>query len=148
MKIKNITDKGVRPSKIDVVVSFNKLPKTFTLEPGQFIYVPGEFNFLITQAMRIQKQKGLIDFTDENEQIEDTFILESDVPETALENKTETVVEPELEKFVDIFDLSLEDVQKEEEKKETPKKERGRPKGSYKLSSRKREAAEGKNKTK
>ncbi len=148
MKIKNITDKGIRPSKIDVVVNFKKLPKTFTLEPGQFIYVPGEFNFLITQAMRVQKQRGLIDFTDENEQIEDGLVLESNTSEIALENKTETAVEPEIEKVIDIFDLSLEDVQKEEEKKETIKREKGRPKGSYKLSSRKREAEEQKNKIK
>jgi hypothetical protein len=144
MKIKNITDKGVRPSKVDVVVNFNKSPKTFTLEPGQSIYVPGEFNFLITQAMRVQKQRGLIDFADENEPVENNVVLNSNTSETSLENQTEITTEPEEDKVVDIFDLSLEDVQKEEEKeeekKEETKRERGRPKGSYKLSSRIREA--------
>jgi hypothetical protein len=144
MKIKNITDKGVRPSKVDVVVNFNKSPKTFTLEPGQFIYVPGEFNFLITQAMRVQKQRGLIDFTDENETVENNVVLDSNASEVLLENQTEITIETGEDRVVDIFDLSLEDVQKEEEKeeveKEESKKERGRPKGSYKLSSRIREA--------
>jgi hypothetical protein len=144
MKIKNITDKGVRPSKVDVVVNFNKSPKTFTLEPGQFIYVSGEFKFLITQAMRVQKQKGLIDFTDENEPLENNVVLDSNISEVLLENQKEITIEPEEDKVVDVFDLSLEDVQKEEEKeedkKEETKRERGRPKGSYKLSSRIREA--------
>ena len=139
MKIKNITDKSVRSSKVDVVVNFNKSPKTFTLEPGQFIYVPGEFNFLITQAMRVQKQRGLIDFTDENEPVENNVVSDSNTSEVLLENQTEITIESKENKVVDIFDLSLEDVQKEE-KKEKTKRERGRPKGSYKLSSRIRES--------
>jgi hypothetical protein len=140
MKIKNITDKGVRPSKVSVVVNFNKSPKTFTLEPGHFIYVPGDFNFLITQAMRIQKQKGLIDFTDESELVENNVLLDCKNSELLPESKEETVLEKEDEKFVDIFDISLECTQKEEGKKEVPKRGKGRPKGSYKLSSKIREA--------
>ena len=141
MKIINITNKGVRPSKVDVVVSFNKSPKTFTLEPGQFIYVQGDVKSLLTQAMRVQKQRGLIDFTDESEVLHDTIVETNQVEEVAVSNLSE---EPILEENIniDIFDMSLEEVQKTEEVKETPKRGKGRPKGSYKLSSKRKEAVE------
>jgi len=139
MKIENITNKGVKPSTVSVVVNYNKLPKTFNLLPGEFIYVSGDFNYLITQAMRVQKQRGLIDFNDENEPIDElvpTFSFEQEEVEIIENSKLDT------EEFssVDIFDISLEEVQKEEEIKEAPKRGKGRPKGSYKLSSKRREA--------
>lgn len=167
MKIKNITDKGIRPSNVDVVVNYNKSAKKITLEPGQCIYVEGDFNSLITQFMRVQKQKGLIDFTDEKEPLSVEVAPEiiSDLHEGDLVNETGTLIfkkefvdvlveevvedlaqeifdDLSEEKVVDIFDLSLEDVQKEEEIKEVPKKQKGRPKGSYKLSSRIKAAQE------
>jgi len=151
MKIENITNKGVKPSVVSVVVNYNKLPKTFNLLPGEFIYVPGEFNYLITQAMRIQKQRGLIDFTNENEPV-DELVPTFSFNEEELENFENNNSEINETTSVDIFDLALEDVQKEEEQKEeeqkdeeqkeTPKRGKGRPKGSYKVSKRIREVSE------
>ena len=89
MKITNITNVGVKPSKVDVVVNFNKFPKTFTLEPGQFIYIEGDVKSLLTQAMRVQKQKGLIDFTDENEVLNDNTFETSQLEEVVNSSFTE-----------------------------------------------------------
>lgn len=141
MKITNITNVGVKPSKVDVVVNFNKFPKTFTLEPGQFIYIEGDVKSLLTQAMRVQKQKGLIDFTDENEVLNDNTFETSQLEEVVNSSFTEEY-KPEENVNIDIFDASLEEVQKEKEKKESPKRGRGRPKGSYKLSSKRKEVEE------
>lgn len=141
MKIINITNKGVKPSKVDVVVSFNKSPKTFTLEPGQFIYVQGDIKTLLTQAMRVQKQRGLIDFTDENEVLNDKIVEKNQLEEVEISSLQE---EYKMEENIniDIFDMSLEEIQKTEEVKEAPKRGKGRPKGSYKLSSKRKEALE------
>jgi type II secretory ATPase GspE/PulE/Tfp pilus assembly ATPase PilB-like protein len=128
MKIENVTNKSLKPSKVNIVLNINKIPKTFILEPGEVLFLDGDLKTMITQALRVQKQRGLIDFTDEN--FDPSFeensleVLETVNDSESLNLKTETLEET-VEEVVDlqlvsnnisnIFDLSLEEVEKEKE---------------------------------
>jgi hypothetical protein len=124
MKIENITNKSLKPTKVNIVLNINKNPKTFILEPGEVLFLDGELKTMITQALRVQKQRGLIDFTDEN--FEPSFeensleVLETVNDYESINLKTENqkeVIDLQLvsNNLSNIFDLSLEEVEKEKE---------------------------------
>lgn len=125
MKIQNITDKSLKPTKVNVVLNINKLPKTFILEPGESVYVDGESKTMITQTLRVQKQRGLINFTDEEKvenvlvETEDFFTqIEQSHEEPPLEiqvNSEELDLVNENEPIINVFDLSLEEVENQKE---------------------------------
>lgn len=124
MKIQNITDKSLKPTKVNVVLNINKLPKTFILEPGEYVYVDGESKTMITQTLRVQKQRGLINFTDEEKtenvlvKVEDVLVQKEQSPESFSEiqvNLEELDLVNENEPIINVFDLSLEEVENQKE---------------------------------
>jgi hypothetical protein len=142
MKITNVTDKILKPTKVSVVVNIDRSPKTLTLNPGESIYVNGEYNSIMTQAMRVQKQRGLIDFIDENKPLDEIIHSHQESVLNAPKNDSvevsSSVVEnvEEGEKNINIFDLSLETLEAEVKTDvpvEAQKKRPGRPKGSFKV---------------
>jgi hypothetical protein len=115
MKIENITNKSLRPTKVNIVLNINKNPKTFILEPGEVLFLDGELKTMITQALRVQKQRGLIYFTDEYS--EPSLEINNSESLNFKTGTLEEVVDLQLvsNNLSNIFDLSLEEVEKEKE---------------------------------
>jgi hypothetical protein len=70
MKVTNITNKGIKPNVVSVMINVRGIDKRFDLQPGEFIYSNGDFNSLFNKSLRVQRQKGLIDVIDENDLIQ------------------------------------------------------------------------------
>jgi len=124
MKIENITNKSLKPTKVNIVLNINKSPKTFILEPGEVLFLNGESKTMITQTLRVQKQRGLINFNDES--FEPSFEENnSEVLEVINNSESSKIKSEKIEEVIDsqpvinnvsnIFDLSLEEVEKEKE---------------------------------
>lgn len=66
MKIVNITNKTIKPVTVSIMVNLNGRDARFNLKPGECIYANGDMSVLFNMSLRVQKQKGLIEVTDEN----------------------------------------------------------------------------------
>lgn len=67
MKVTNITDKTAHPSVVGVLINIKGKDQRVDLKPGEFMYSNGSLNSLFNKTLRVYKQKGLIEVTDEND---------------------------------------------------------------------------------